>query len=124
MTVDDANKIRLALIAWRFRHLGLPPMIAIMYAVRNRVAEDNWTPVLEDVERAWPVPTDRTDSRDPLYLDVLESVDWVYVGGKMDKWTNGATRWSETGAVLPVNIAADLLGRERTGNVGGLELWK
>lgn len=124
MTVDDLNKSRLALIAWRFRRLGLAPMVAVMYAVKNRVVEENWTPVLREVERAWPDDKEDTDSRDPLLTDLLESVDWVYVGGKVDRLTNGGTRWKETGVEPPANIAADLLGRERTGNVGSLELWK
>lgn len=117
MTVDDTNKARLALIAWRYRHLGLAPMIALMYAVRNRVTEDNWTPAFEEIERAQPaIP--KTDSREPLFLDLLESVDWVYTGGKVDRWTGGGHLWAEVGSPRPAGAT------EMTAVIGGLEIWK
>jgi hypothetical protein len=120
MTVDDYCKAKLAGIAWRFRHISYPAMVAIMFCVRNRVQNSNWLPVLEKIERDLPATSETSDQRDPELTKVLETVDYVYDGSKADKLANGGTHWVETGK--PLWWSEEV--KERVASIAGLEIWK
>lgn len=119
MTVDDLNRGKLAGLAWRYRHLTLPAMITVLFCIRNRIKEEgNWLPVLEKIEQDLPVPDRTSDQRDPMLTDLLDAVEPIYSGARVDKWTNGGTMWCESGQPKPVEAT------ELTATVGKLEVWK
>lgn len=107
MTVADFEMALASLLAWREeRSNGSNGMLAVLFVLRNRVKagwhEGSWTrnidahnqfssiSVLGDSQTiAYP------DVRDPQFLQILQAVDSVYEGNRVDNLSNGALYYAD-----------------------------
>ena len=116
MVSDNYVKSQLVSLAWNAAsHISFPAVAAVMFCVKNRVnasGDGNWLKVITELEREVSTPPRAKDVRSPEFQNVLEIVDHVFDGSKVDRLTNGGTQW----------WAGD--GRERTAVVGSLEIYK
>jgi hypothetical protein len=113
MVSDNYVKSQLISVAWdAASHISFPAMAAVMFCIKNRVdanGDGDWLKVISAISKE---KTPAVDVRDPDFQKVLEVVDHIYDGSKVDRWTNGGTHWEAGDA------------RERTAVVGTLEIYK
>lgn len=90
MNAEDGLKWELALMGWRAAgHISLSAALAAMFVARNRfmagMNDGDWLKVI----RAIPVELTDPDTRNPTLRDILEIVDSVFDGTRMDNLTLG-----------------------------------
>jgi len=104
MTSDEFTKSMIVLTLWRLAGAdGLDCMLAIACMLANRVKleKKSWMGVLADDLLPSPLP----DTRNPVFLKLLQSVDTIYEGKARDA-SNGATKWADlTAEPAPVGLS-------------------
>lgn len=101
------TKAILALLAWREeRSNGISGELAVCFVVRNRVnagwSQGDWGKVIEthgQFSSISIIGDSQTvlypDTRDPLFLTVLQAVEGIYDGTTDDTLTNGALYYAD-----------------------------
>jgi hypothetical protein len=114
MTIEDYFRGRLVDAAWRIAgKVSFPAAVAVMFTVRNvleKNADNNWVRAIDQV--CLPRPYEEPDVRDPDFARILEVVDSVIDGTRIDNLSNDSV-YLEAGE-----------GREECANVGGFRLFK
>jgi hypothetical protein len=114
MTADDYCRGRLVDVAWQVAgKISFPAAVAVMFVIRNvveRNKDNNWIRAIDETYAggAYSEP----DTRDPEFQKLLEVVDSVYEGTKVDSISNNAL-YFESGE-----------GREECASVGGFRIFK
>lgn len=94
MIADDVFKVRAALIAWRCGSAaGINGRNAILFVLRNRVADPSYGSWREALNRANDAPVLIPDVREPEFQRLLYDVESIYDGTARDRLTNGALNW-------------------------------
>ena len=100
LTIDDYNKAKLAELAWKAAgKISFPACVAVAFCIRNRVekaGDNNWLKAMSD----------DTDTRDPDFARLIEVIDSIYTGERVDNLSNNALYWD------------DGKGRERVAVIG------
>lgn len=114
MTIEDYYRGRLVDAAWRVAgKISYPAAVAVMFVVRNvleRNADNNWVRAVDEV--CLPRWYEEPDVRDPNFARLLEVVDSVIDGTRVDNLSNDGV-YLESGD-----------GRVECANVGGFRLFK
>lgn len=126
MTSDDYVRGQLVDIAWRSaHHISVSAMATVMFVVRNRVNLDearNWLGAIRKLDKELSSTITNhapEDVRDQTFTDLLGYVDAIFDDTKLDKWSLGATHFSDGGPIW-----FSITGKERVGNVGTLVLYR
>jgi len=114
MTIDDYYRGKLVDAAWMIAgHVSYPAAVSVMFAVRNQCennADNDWVRAITEV--CPPRPYEKPDVRDPAFGKLLEVVDSVIDGSRIDNLSNNGL-YFEAGE-----------GREECATIGGFRLWK
>jgi len=104
MSGDDFIKAQCCLLAWRDGHgYGANAMIGILHVIRNRTTANggDWLVTVQDscndahFGRLQPPAGGYPDVRDPVFQILLDVVDSIYDGTRLDRLTNDANHYGD-----------------------------
>jgi hypothetical protein len=93
MTAAEFEKSLICLTVWRLAGTdGLDCMLAVGCCLANRVKLEklSWLAVVEEAT----IPGSFPDSREPLFVKLLQSIDLIYEGKAKDA-SNGGIKWAD-----------------------------